>query len=444
MNKSPIKLKLSVREFSLPESTQMNATVIIPAVKGIPGLKYGKHAYYFMDFCNLKGFCFKISHLAIIRPGWGRFKSAVAKQNKQVAISRCLSPAYHYGFNLLEQVMLMTVPHTVTFLGNGRFIVNLWSWFGYVLVDTTAKTAEYHTLNKQSNDTVLGSQQCFDSQANTLYAMSYSLSDSIKRIATPTHPVEFEIFKHSLDTSATETIWRGALSDYMHDIIVNKTGQYCVACELGMYKNTDHNILPSKVLIVDMKNDRSWKIDRFIVAAHACFDPRDPNIVYFSNHNFEFKHSSLWQLIKKGSYAVKFKEPASIYKYELTPHGPREIGVFTHPDFFRLTNMHAFVHRGHNVIIAMGFPDELFLINADNMTLVRKIFIKDPVSLKHFYSKNRSLVGTIAPSPDGEKLFVQTTHSFQIIDISSGDSEYARDYYFSHICFNHMLATGEI
>ncbi len=443
MNKSPIKLKVRVQEFPLPESTRMDATIVIPAVKGTWGLKYGKHAYYFMDFKSLKGFCFEISHLDIIRPGWNKFKHTVAKHNRPASISRCCSSLYHYGFSLLEQVMLMTVPHTATFIGNGRFIINLWSWCGYVLIDTVKKTAEYHILPDRPNDMVLGSQQWFDSQTKSLYAMSYSLNDSIKRIAEPTHPVEFEIFKHKPNSSERETIWRGGLSDYMHDIIVNKTRQYCVACELGMHKDANDNILPSKVLIVDMKNGKHWKLDKFIVAAHACFDPQDPNTVYFSNHNFEFKHSTLWQLIKKGSYAVKFRDPASIYKYELTSDGPHEIGIFTHPDFYRLTNMHAFVHRGCNVIIAMGFPDELFLINADDMTFIKKIFIKDPLSIKHFYSKKKALVGTIAPSPDGEKLFVQTTRSFQVVDINSGDCEYTKDYYFSHICFNHMLATGE-
>jgi hypothetical protein len=102
-----------------------------------------------------------------------------------------------------------------------------------------------------------------------------------------------------------------------------------------------------------------------------------------------------------------------------------------------------FDHRGRKMIVAMGFPDVVFLIDAATMGFIRKIRVADPVSLEHLYSKSPSLIGTISPSPDGEKLFVQTTGSFQIIDVASGRSDYARDYFFGHICFNHMQVTAD-
>jgi hypothetical protein len=91
----------------------------------------------------------------------------------------------------------------------------------------------------------------------------------------------------------------------------------------------------------------------------------------------------------------------------------------------------------------MGFPDVIFLIDANDMSFIRKITVKDPVSLNHFYSKKPALIGTIAPSPDGEKLFVQTTGSFQVVDVNTGKPDYIRDYFFSHICFNHMTASAD-
>lgn len=437
------RLTAKVEEFSLPVSTAMNAAIAIPAVQGTWGLKYGEHAYYFINFRTSKGIRTRIRHRDIMRPGLARFKRAAAKQGKPVSMLRCFSPHYHYGFNLLEQIMLMTVPHTVTSVGNGRFIVNLWSWCGYLLVDSGTRTVTYHTIDETDEDSVLGSQQWFDPQTGDLYAMSYSLSDSLARIDDPIRPVAFRIFKHKLGESETETVWNGELSDYMHDILINETKQYCVACELGMYLNEQKDIIPSKVLIIDLKNGKEWVLDRFIVAAHACFDPEDPNVIYFSNHNFEFQHSNIFQLMKKGSYSVKFRGPASVFKYELTPDGPREIDVFTQDDFHRLTNMHVFNHRGRKVMAAMGFPDEVFLIDTNDMSFIRKIRVKDPVSLKQFYSKKPALIGTIAPSPDGEKLFVQTTGSLQVVDVNTGNPDYVRDYFFSHICFNHMVASAD-
>ncbi|MCF7972360.1 MAG: hypothetical protein K9N55_00950 [Phycisphaerae bacterium] len=429
--------------FSLPPCTAMDASVAIPTVKGKWTMKYGEHAYYFMNFRTLRGFRIRLSHLDVIRPGWNRLRKAAKKQGKSVSLFRPLTLRYHYRFNILEQVMLMTVPHTVTSVGHGRFVVNLWSWCGYLVVDTAARTVTYHTTSDADDDSVLGSQQWFDAQTEDLYAMSYSLSDSIGRIDNPVRPVAFRIFKHRLGEADTETVWRGELSDYMHDILLSESHQYCVVCELGMYLDEKKEIIPSKVLIIDLGRNRQWVLDRFVVAAHAFFDPDDPNIVYFSNHNFEFKHSGLFKLLTRGAYSVKFRGPASVYKYRLTLDGPREIGVFTQGDFFRLTNMHVFNHRGRKVIAAMGFPDVIFLIDADDMSFIRKIWVRDPVSLKHFYSKKPALIGTIAPSPDGEKLLVQTTGSFQIVDVSTGKRDLVRDYFFGHVCFNHMLSSRD-
>jgi len=438
-----LQLSAKIDEFSLPTQQARNESLAIPTVKGKWYMKYGEHAYYFMNFRTFKGLRIRIKHLDVIRPGWKRLRRAAKKQGKYVSVFRPLTLRYHYRFNILEQVMLMTVPHTITSIGNGRFIVNLWSWCGYLLVDTSEGTVTYHTIEEKDDDSVLGSQQWFDEQTGYLYAMSYSLSDSVGRIDDPERPVAFRIFKHKIGEEGTETVWRGELSDYMHDILINKTRRYCVVCELGMYQDKKKEIIPSKVMIIDIKENKQWVIDRFIVAAHAFFDPNDPTIVYFSNHNFEFTHSTIIKLLQKGAYSVKFRGPASIHKYKLTPDGPKEIGVFTQDDFFRLTNMHVFKHQGRKIIAAMGFPDELFLIDAEDMNFIRKIIVKDPLSRKRFYSKKQALVGSISPSLDGEKLYIQTTHSFQVVDIATGTSDYTRDYFFSHICFNHMVTCSD-
>ena len=172
------RLAARIDEFALPASTAMDASVAIPTVKGKYGLKYGEHAYYFLNFQTLKGVRVRINHLAIIRPGWKRLRMAAKKQARPLSLFRPLTPRYHYQFNMLEQVMLMTVPHTVTNIGNGRFLVNLWSWCGYVVVEPARKTASYHMIDDLDDDAVLGSQQWVDPTTNEIYAMSYSLSDS--------------------------------------------------------------------------------------------------------------------------------------------------------------------------------------------------------------------------------------------------------------------------
>ncbi len=151
----------NIKEFSLSLDTAMNVSVVVPAVKGTWYMKYGEHEYSFMNFRTSKAFCVKIPHLAIIRPGWKRLRRAAKKAGKKISLFRPFSPRYNYGFNMLEQVMLMTVPHTVTSVGEGRFIINLWSWCGFLLVDTVEKAVTYHIMDETDDDSVFSRRRIF-------------------------------------------------------------------------------------------------------------------------------------------------------------------------------------------------------------------------------------------------------------------------------------------
>lgn len=421
-------------EFNLPRSEALDSVVVIPTVRGSRLLKGTQHSYYFLDFRTLRGLRADIHHLDIIGPGWRRLVKAMDRGYTPASILRCLLSKGHYDFSFLEQLLLMTTPHTVTDLGRGHYIINLWSWFGYLEVDCAARSATFHMI-EGDDDQVLGSSQWFDRTTRELYGMSYSLSESFARIADPARSVSCRIFSRHLDTAAERTIWEGPGADYLHDIRLSPNGRFCVSCELGMYRDAGNKTYPSKVMIFDTVTNRHWTLERFIVAAHACFDPDESDVVYFSNHNFQFEHSRVLELMKAGTYAVTFNGPATIFKYRLTPNGPQEIGSFTRSDFYRLTNMHVFHNQGQKLIAAMGFPDQVYLIDAQSMRFVRKICVKA--------SKNGrpSMIGTIAPSPDGNKIFAHTTDAFHAIDIRTGTAELVLKHPGYHTCSNHMIAT---
>ncbi len=441
MNGRNIKAKF--KEFPLPPTVQQNSSVIIPTIKGRPLFKYGIHAYYFLNFKTLKGLRVTINHKDIVLPGLERFIKANHKTYKYFPKLKSFFQRYHYGFNFLEQIMLMTVPHTVTHVKNGHFLINLWSYFGYLDVDCKNRSVKYIRIEKDDDDHVLGSRQFYDAQTEEQYYMSYSLRDSLKRIDSPEQKVFFKILKYENRTGNTQNIWSGEFVDYMHDILINKTREYCVACELGMYLDNNGNIIPSQVLVLDLKNNKQWSISRFIVAAHAQFDPDDSDIIYFSNHNFNFKHGSIFKILRKASYIINFRGPASVYKYRLTQDGPEEIGVFTQPDFFRLTNFHVFNHRGQKILAAIGSPNYIFIANANSMKYIKKIEVNHPKTLKHLYRDIPCIIGTISPSIDGEKIFVQTTRSFQVIDVSSGKSDVILNHFYNHSSSNHMLTSED-
>jgi len=438
----PVKAKFI--EYSLAGYQPSDDTVVVPVVKGSVYLKYGKHSYYFYNFKTLTCLCVEISHWDIIKPGLSLLLKALHKKSSIVSIVTLLFKKYHYGFSVMEQIMLMTVPHAVTSLGGGKFLVNLWSYIGFLEIDCTNRSVIYMRADGQDPDHVLGSQQWLHHATNDIYYTTYNLSESFKRIADPHFPVSARVIKRHLVSKATETVWNGALSDYLHDVLVNKTGEYCVVCELGMFQNKSNETIPSKVLIIDLQQNKQWIINKFIVAAHAQFDPTEPDIIYFSQHNFKFIHTSLRTLLRKAIYSLEFTGPASVYKYKLTPVGPQEIGVFTMPDMFRLTNFHIFLHRGKKMLAAMGFPNFIFLADAETMVFIKKITVTNPISYKYLFKNVPCFIGTFSPSSNGEHLYVQTTRSFQIIDIGSGKALHSTPLFFNHTAANHMQTSHDV
>ncbi|MEW5821317.1 MAG: hypothetical protein AB1782_14080 [Cyanobacteriota bacterium] len=438
-----IKLKTKFSEFSLDQMPQQDSVVIIPTIKDTFKMNYGAHAYYFLNFKTSKGICIEISHKEIIEPGFTRFIQANYIKHKKFPVLKSLFQKYHFGFNFIEQIMLLTVPHTVTELGNGRYIINLWAYFGYLEVDCKNKLVTYHINEEAESNNVFGSQQIYMSDTKDRYYMKYSLDDSLKKSLDPFQKVHSRIVKYNEELNQTTEIWKEDFVDYLHDIIINKNKQYLVACELGMFVDENNELINSKVLVIDLINNKQWTISQFKVAAHAQFDPDDPNIVYFSNHNFQFEHSNIVKLVINANYTLKFRGPASIYKYQLTPEGPKEIGVYTSPDLFRLTNFHVFKHKGNNLIAAMGAPNFIFILEAENLQLIKIIELKEKKHFRDLYQNIPCYIGTFSPSLDGEKLYIQTQKSFQIIDIDSCKQEFIRSYSFNHSCSNHMLVSRD-
>lgn len=437
----PVKAKIT--EIPLTAMPSYIDATVIPVVKGNLFLKYGKHAYYVYNFKGRKCLHVEISHWDIIAPGLSIFIKALGREDTFSNKVKLFFKKYHYGFSFLEQIMLMTVPHTVTAMGSGKFLISLWSYVGYLEIDCNRMEVTYVRRDGQDGEHVLGSQQWLHRSSDEIYYTTYSLPESLKKIADPYHPVPCKVLKLDRKTGSASEIWNGLLTDYLHDILVDKTGQYCVVCELGMFLDDTKNAIPSKVLVIDMKQKRHWIISKFIVAAHAQFDPEEPDVIYFSNHNFKFIPSSIITLLRKAIYSLEFLGPAAVYKYRLTPEGPQEIGMFSEPDMFRLTNFNVFMHRRKKLLAAMGFPNFIYLADALTMKFIRKIIVNNPKSYKYFYRKVPCFIGTFAPSSDGERLYVQTTRSFQIIDIESGEPLSNRPLLFNHTAANHMQTTRD-
>lgn len=429
------KINAEIEEFSLPETHPQKIAAIIPSFSRTERSRLGTHSYYFYNFETLKGICIRIKHKDIISPGLKKLNEANYKQYKFLSRLRMYFQKYHYGFNFFEQIMLMTVPHTVTPIGQGCFIISLWSYYGYLLVDCKEKTVTYKMMDENPENHVFGSRQLYDADTKSLYYMTFSAKDSLKKTLDPFDQVFSKILRSDLKNNKTEHVWSGIFSDYMHDIQISRNKRYMVVCDMGRFTDKADTLIPSRLLVLDLKENKEWLIRDIPNAAHALFDPDDPEVIYFSNHNFQFIHTPFLELIKIGSYSLRFFGPASVHKYRITPDGPKEIGVFSDPNLFRMTNFHIFQSEGKKILALMGAPNYIYIVDPDNMKFIRRIGIKNP--------DTECYIGTFAPSPDGKKLYIQTTRSFQIADIKNGSTEMARSLKFNHTCSNHMELSND-
>jgi hypothetical protein len=93
------------------------------------------------------------------------------------------------------------------------------------------------------------------------------------------------------------------------------------------------------------------------------------------------------------------------------------------------------MHREQKLMACTGFPDRVFLADANSMDLVEKIELRERCG-------KRATVGSLYPLPDGEKICVVTTRSLQIIDVASRKVELVQDLGTIYDPFNHMTCVG--
>lgn len=430
-----LEIQAEIKEFSFSKSFKDNLSVVVPTFCSDKGSRTGLHCYYVFDFKTCQGLTIKLRHQDIILPGFGKLKDANYKKYKVFPDLQMLFQKYHYDFNFFEQIMLMTVPHTVTPLKEACFIINLWSYYGYLFVDSKKQKVIYKILEPNLDNHLLGSKQLYEPETESLYYMTYSAEDSLKKVLDPFHEVFSRILKYDCKERTSQELWSGRFSDYMHDFILSKDKKRMVICDMGRFVDANHKLIPSRLLVLDLKEKKEWLIRDLSNAAHVLFDPDDENCLYFSNHNFRFVHTPFFELLQKGSYTIEFFGPASIHKYRLEENGPRKISVYENPELFRMTNFHIFRHKGTKIIAAMGAPNYIFIIDPEEMRLIKKLELKNR-------SLSESYIGTFVPSFDGERLYIQTNNSFQILNISTGESEVVRSFKENHSCSNHMEILG--
>ena len=295
-------------------------------------------------------------------------------------------------------------PHSYLALGNGVYQVGLNYFNRFLHLDT--RSAQAFLLDPGVNDEFLSSTNWYDPEADELWFASWSALHTLQRNLDPLAPVTVTLWSYALRREKKKLIWRGNLGDSLHQLCLSPDGRFLVVAELGLRSLTPNELAPSTVLILDLQTLREWRME-LPAAAHVEFDPEDPAVCYLSEHNIGLVGP------KVGIFG-----PATLRKIRLTPDGPQTLGLFTHPDFHRITT-HIVLKRHQQTLLALsGYPGHLFLLDAANLSLAKLITMDaadrvDLSNLPHLCTQDSY---GIAASADGKHLLVCKTGRLEIYD----------------------------
>ncbi|MFZ4857841.1 MAG: YncE family protein [Desulfuromonadaceae bacterium] len=322
-------------------------------------------------------------------------------------------------------------PHSLTPAGTDLFLVGLRASNRFISLDLGRKSASL--LDPEVNDDFLSSSNWIVGKSGEVWFASWNLEDSVRRIEQPTATVKVRIWRYCPIQQVTRQVWKGEGGDFLHQLNVSDDGRFLVLCEMGMRPYAavppghpgqypaewtaflKQGVIPSDTIVVDLKHDRQWRLPLPVpTAAHVEFDPCRPHRCYVSCHNIGLV----------GSSNTLFG-PGGLYCFELHPDGPRAVGAYSATDFYRITTHHVFRHQGRTLIGVTGFPDSIFLIDAETMTLVRKIklFDGEPVDTKerpHFCKQEPRSPYSLHATADGNDMYVVGSGVLFVLDVASG------------------------
>jgi hypothetical protein len=435
-----VKLHPKFTEFDLPaDMQQQDATVAIPVSNGM------QQRYFFINMKTGKGLKVEFpKRKGLLTIDSFRFLRhlltfVMNKNHKVLPRLRPFFRRYHNGISFPELLFKVSKPHGITYIGDQKFLVSLWSSSTFFVIDVKNKTMELQMLDKK-RDEVFSTYQYYEANnQETYFATQLGTDEWYKHDKEAIeYDVPVVIKKYNWHTKKVSELWKGIFDTDTHYIALNSDASYLGLVQFGDFFDENNTLLPSKILVLDLKTNKEWWIDNtgWSPSAHIDWDPVEPDVCYLSCHNGVIVPvDNPLKFLYEKVYKWNIFGPASVHKYKITSQGPEKIGIFTHPEIFRLTIHKVFLHKKIPLIACTGFPNFIFIADATSMEFIRKVEIKETCGMN-------SVVGSLHPSPDGEKVFLITTRSFQIVDVACGKIDSIVDLGKINDPFNHMTSAA--
>lgn len=393
------------------------------------GYLFGQ-SYYFMDMKSAKAIVVDTGRKDSLRKNLDFYDHVVDHVFGYKVLPRLRGlvakyPPYPPGMTSAFFLYFGSSPHWITHAGGGRFIIGHLAHKDYIEVDLERETVT--NVDPEIGPELLSAHHWWDHEREEDWFMSYSLQDFFTRgLERSTHPVRSKIWRRDTKTNSLRLAWEGVYADVIDDFRLTPDRRYAVASQIDVVSE-EGSIRTSKALVVDLETGRDWQIGDLTTGAHAELDCEEPDVIYVSNHNFQFRIRPMreWipRWIETGGrieeiHTITFCGPASLDKYRLTPEGPEFLGRYTRPDFTRGSIHWSFKHRGRRLLCTVTAPSLVHLVDSDTMTLWKAIKIDNDVS-------DTALIFGVHPSADGEQLYITSTNSeyAQVVNVADGSTD---------------------
>lgn len=373
-----------------------------------------RQLHYFSDLQKGETRCLEID----FKGATDGFESLVKNAKKTFSVSEDIYP---YGFQRQNWLGYCMAPHGYTPLGGGRFQVGFNLFNRFMIIDTVE--GKSYLKDPGIDDQCLSTNNWVDPASGDVWFGSWYFGDTLKRLSDPAAAVSGTIWKQAAAGDRPVQVWTGQTGDALHQVALSNDRRFVILCELGLYSEINgaagqaRKLLPSTVIILDLEKECEWQL-HLPAAAHIEFDPDDPHLCYLSSHNIGLINGR-----------VGIFGPGAIMAYRFESDGPKKLGEFTHPDFYRITTHQVFNHRGRVLMAVTAYPRTIFLIDPRTMKLWKKILLgsgEDVRAGKDPHICTEDAYGLTA-SPDGEHLYVSETGRQLIIDVHAGEPVFSRD-----------------
>ena len=275
-------------------------------------------------------------------------------------------------------------PHVAHLSESGKLFVCLsdnYNGFCICIIDTAARQAYIFPDDFENNLMCYTSTGDFSGMNNYWNFIRWPFHDTLEIINSRREAAVCEIGRINTTSLENENIYTVSNADNIHQITCSPDGRYAVFSafkwELGLsypvvtleedpegYRRSHFAGMKKEELVtVDLISQRHWRTEIPVPAvAHFEFDPAEPDIFYLSAHN-----------ICPALGGVMVEGPAAVFKMRIKDGCTVIEGSYSDARFFRIRQHAPFRHRGRTIIAVTNFPNFLDLIDADDMTLWRRI-----------------------------------------------------------------------